>query len=107
MPAQVNQVHAVPVRVDLVELAALAEMASDDETVSAPQDIVSPRHAGSTCRPAQASHCGSMPAQANQQIQVHAVSVRVELAELASDEETVAVSPGHAGAGLARTTVGL
>ena len=80
-------------------------MASDDETVSASQDIVSPRHAGSTCRPAQTSHCGSMPAQANQQIQMHAVPVRVELAELASDEETVAVSPGHAGTGVARAPV--
>jgi len=58
---------SVPERVKLTELAALAEMA-DDETVAALRSIVSPGHAGSsTCSPAQASHCGGMPAQASQQ----------------------------------------
>eukprot|EP00964_Phaeocystis_antarctica_P161321 scaffold133311_cov88-Phaeocystis_antarctica.AAC.1 len=38
-------------------------------------------------------------------MQMHAVPVRVELAELASDKETVAVSPGHAGTGVARAPV--
>ena len=53
--------------------------------------IVRPRHAGSTCSPAQAWHCGSMPPQANQQTQMHAVPVRVQLAklvELASVDES-------------------
>ena len=101
-----------PERVELAELAVLAEMA-DDKTVAALQDIVSPGHAGSTCTPAQASaHGGSMPAQANQQMQMHAVPVCVELVELASDKETVAapqgiVSPGHAGTGHARAPVGV
>ena len=118
MPAQANQemqMHAAPLRVDLALLAALAgvtEMASDDETVVVPQDIVSPGHASSTCSPTQVpAHCGSMPTQANQQMQMHAVPMRVELAELASDEETVAppgiVSPGYAGTGLARAPVGV
>ena len=101
-----------PERVELAELAVLAEMA-DDKTVAALQDIVSQGHAGSTCTPAQASaHGGSMPAQANQQMQMHAVPVCVELVELASDKETVAapqgiVSPGHAGTGHARAPVGV
>jgi len=101
-----------PERVELAELAVLAEMA-DDKTVAALQDIVSPGHAGSTCTPAQASaHGGSMPAQANQQMQMHAVPVCAGLAELAPDEETVAapqgiVSPGHAGTGHARAPVGV
>eukprot|EP00964_Phaeocystis_antarctica_P139622 scaffold104418_cov72-Phaeocystis_antarctica.AAC.1 len=86
MPAQANQqmqMHVVPVLVNLAGPAALvemAEMASDDETVAALQDIVNGLgHAGSTCSPAQASAhaCGSMPAQANQQMQVHAVPVCV------------------------------
>jgi len=101
-----------PERVELAELAVLAEMA-DDKTVAALQGIVSPGHAGSTCTPAQASaHGGSMPAQANQQMQMHAVPVCAGLAELAPDEETVAapqgiVSPGHAGTGHARAPVGV
>ena len=79
MPAQANpqmQMHADPVRIELAELAALAEIASDDESheiVPAPQGIVSPRHAGSAC-----STCSS-PAQAAQptpQMQMHAVPVQ-------------------------------
>ena len=121
MPAQANQqmqMHADPALVDLAELAVLAEMAemtSDDETVAALQGIVnSPGHGGSTCSPAQASAhaCGSIPAQANQQVQMHAVPVCVELAELAPDGYTVVapqgiVSPGHAGTGHARAPVGV
>ena len=121
MPAQANQqmqMHADPALVDLAELAVLAEMAemtSDHETVAALQDIVnSPGHGGSTCSPAQASAnaCGSIPAQANQQVQMHAVPVCVELAELALDGYTVVapqgiVSPGHAGTGHARAPVGV
>ena len=89
-------------------------MVSEDEMVAALQDIVSPGHAGSTCSPAQASAhaCGSIPAQANQQMQMHAVPVCVELAELAPDGYTVVapqgiVSPGHAGTGHARAPVGV
>eukprot|EP00964_Phaeocystis_antarctica_P064555 scaffold38841_cov77-Phaeocystis_antarctica.AAC.1 len=51
-------------RVELVELAVLAEMA-DDETVAALHNVISSGHASSTCSPAQASHCGLIPAQAN------------------------------------------
>ena len=60
-------------RVELAELAALAEM-GDDETVAALQDIVTPGHGGSTCSPAQPPHCWLMPVQANPQMQ-HAVPV--------------------------------
>ena len=81
-----------PERVELTELVALAEMA-DDETVAALHDIVRPRHAGSTSGPAQAWHRRGtgVPPQANQQVQMHAVPMRVKLAklaELASDDES-------------------
>ena len=51
-------------RMELAELAALVEMA-DDETVAALHTVISSGHVSSTCSPAQASHCGLIPAQAN------------------------------------------
>ena len=51
-------------RVELAELAVLAEMA-DDETVAALHNVISSGHVSSTCSPAQAPHCGLIPAQAN------------------------------------------
>ena len=70
-----------PERMEMKELAALAEMA-EDETVAALQNIISPGHMGSACSPAQTSaHCGSMPAQATPQMQPHADPVQAGAAD--------------------------
>ena len=62
----------------VVDSAATPATPAAPEAVAAPQDVVSPGHAGSTCSPAQAPvYRGSMPAQANQQMQMqHAVPVQ-------------------------------
>ena len=81
---QQTQMHAVPVRVQLAKLVKLASVDESHETVAAPQAIASPR---------QPAHCGSMPAQANPQMQTTYIVVPVRTVPVQCGAHLTAAPP--------------